>query len=269
MSSAASVSSVRDALAAAEDSLRAAGCDSPRLDAELLLAHALGVSRAGLLTADGVPPAAARRAMELVRRRVAREPVAYILGTKGFRRIDLRVDPRVLIPRPETELLVEVALELPSGARVHDVGTGSGAIALALKQERPDLEVSASDASVDAVEVARANAAALGLDVPVAVVPGLPAGDYDLVLANLPYVREDEWRGLQPEITRYEPREALLSGEDGLDAIRALIAQAPAGLRVALEHAPDQAVVVRGLLDGAETLRDLAGRERVTVGTAR
>src|SRR6185312_17495421 len=127
-----------------------------------------------------------------------------------------------------------------------------------LKQERPDLAVSASDASAGAVEVARANALALGLDVPVELVPGLPPGDYDLVLANLPYVREDEWRGLQPEITRYEPREALVSGSDGLDAIRALVAQAPAGLRLALEHAPDQAAAVRDLLDDAETLRDLA-----------
>jgi release factor glutamine methyltransferase len=269
MSPAASVSSVRDALAAAEDSLRAAGCEAPRLDAELLLAHAMGVSRAGLITADGVPPAAARRAMELVRRRLAREPVAYILGTKGFRHIDLHVDPRVLIPRPETELLVEVALSEPSGARVHDVGTGSGAIALALKQERPDLVVSASDASADAVEVARANASALGLDVPVSVADGLPPGDYDLVLANLPYVREDEWRFLQPEITRFEPRSALLSGEDGLDAIRSLVSGAPAGLRLALEHAPRQTAAVCELLSDAHTLRDLAGRERVTVGTAR
>jgi release factor glutamine methyltransferase len=268
VSSAASVSSVRDALAAAEDSLRAAGCDSPRLDAELLLAEAMGVSRAALLTADGVPPAAARRAMELIRRRVTREPVAYILGSKGFRHIDLAVDRRVLIPRPETELLVEVALELPSGARVHDVGTGSGAIALAVKQERPDLVVSASDASAEAVEVASRNAATLGLDVPVAHAAGLPPGDYDLVVANLPYVREDEWGSLQPEITRFEPREALVSGADGLDAIRALVAQAHPGLRLALEHAPDQAEPVRALLDDARTLQDLAGRERVTVGIA-
>jgi release factor glutamine methyltransferase len=269
MPAAAPVSSVRDALAAAEESLRAAGCDTPRLDAELLLAAALGVTRETLVTGsdEGVPPPAARRAMELVRRRVAREPVAYILGTKGFRHIDLRVDPRVLIPRPETELLVEVALDLPDGGRVHDVGTGSGAVALALKQERPDLVVSASDASADAVELARANAAELGLDVQMSTGPGLPPGDYDLVLANLPYVREDEWRRLQPEITLFEPRSALVSGEDGLDAIRALVAQAPGGLRLALEHSPGQAEAVRSLLRSARTLRDLAGRERVTVGT--
>lgn len=263
--------SVRDALSAAEDALRAAGCDTPRLDAELLIAHAMGVGREALfLDANGgVPPAATRRAMELVRRRVAREPVAYILGKKGFRYITLHVDRRVLVPRPDTELLVELGVKLPEGARVHDVGTGSGAVALAIKHERPDLVVSASDASEDAVEVARGNAAALGLDVPVTVLSnGLPDGEFDLVVANLPYVREDEWSTLEPELTRYEPREALVSGEDGLDAIRALVNEAPAGTLLALEHSHAQAAAVRSLLLDAETHRDLAGRERVTVGRA-
>lgn len=265
------VGSTGDALAAAVDALAAAGCDTPRLDAELLLADALGVDR-GVLVADpgrGIEPAAARLMMERIRRRVAREPVAYILGRRGFRWIELAVDGRVLIPRPETELLVEAALGLPAGARVHDVGTGSGAVALALKQERPDLEVSASDSSAAAVEVARANATCLGVEVDVQHVRGMPAGEYDLVLANLPYVREDEWAGLEPEIRLWEPREALVSGADGLDAIRALLATAPAGTRLALEHAPAQAAAVRALLDGAETLSDLAGRERVTAGAVR
>jgi release factor glutamine methyltransferase len=261
--------SVRDALHAAEDALRAAGCDTPRLDAELLIADALGLDRAALVADPGldVPPAAARTIGERVRRRVQREPVAYILGRKGFRRIELFVDPRVLIPRPETELLVEVALGLPRGARVHEVGTGSGAVALALADERPDLVVTASDLSAGAVELARENAAALGLDVALAVASGLPPGENDLVLANLPYVREDEWAGLEPEIVRYEPREALVAGPDGLAAIRELVAAAPGGKRLALEHDPRQASAVRALLADAETRRDLAGRERVTLGT--
>jgi release factor glutamine methyltransferase len=227
--------------------LAAAGCDTPRLDAELLLREGADLSR-----------------------REAREPVAYILGRKGFRWIELFVDGRVLIPRPDTETLVEVASEqLRPGGRVHDVGTGSGAVALALKQERPDLLVSGSDASSDAVDVARLNAERLGLDVPFEVAEGLPAGGpFDLVVANLPYVREDEWDGLQPEIRLFEPRSALVSGADGLDAIRSLVAAAPPGARLALEHSPDQGAAVRALLGDSSTVNDLGGRERVTVGTA-
>jgi release factor glutamine methyltransferase len=265
---------VRDALDAAVPAFAAAGCASPRLDAELLIADALGVDRAVLHSSPdlAITGGQARVLSERVRRRVAREPVAYILGRRGFRRIDLRVDSRVLIPRPETELLVEVALSLPAGARVHDVGTGSGAVALALLDERPDLVVSASDASEAAVEVARANAARLGSSLEVSVGFGLPSGGegerFDLVLANLPYVREDEWAGLAPEIRLFEPRSALVSGADGLDAIRSLVGGAPRGTRLALEHAPGQAAEVRALLDGAETHRDLAGHERLTVGAA-
>jgi release factor glutamine methyltransferase len=261
---------VRDALGAAIPALTAAGCPTPGLDAELLIADALGADRSVLHASPGlaITGAQARLIAHRVRRRVAREPVAYILGRKGFRRIELLVDPRVLTPRPETELLMEVALELRPGSRVHDVGTGSGAVALALLDERPDLVVSASDASPAAVEVARANAARLGLPLDVSLQRGLPPGNHDVVLANLPYVREDEWDGLAPEIRLYEPREALVSGADGLDAIRALVGDTPQGTRLALEHAPGQAAVVRALLHDARTLSDLAGRERVTVGLA-
>lgn len=272
------VGSVRDAIAAATDALAAAGCDTPRLDAEVLIADALGVDRGRLVIgADSqVPAAAARTIGERVRRRVAREPVAYIIGSKGFRHIELAVDGRVLIPRPETELLVEVALDAPRGARVHEVGTGSGAVALALASERPDLRLSASDISPGAVAVARANASGLGVELPVAVAGGLPdptvfgapGQPYDLVLANLPYVSTSEMGDLAPEIRGYEPAAALEAGHDGLDAIRALISQAPSGTRMALEHSSDQAVAVRKLLADGETLRDLAGRERVTSGTA-
>ena len=159
---------VREALDSAMIALTAAGCDTPRLDAEVLLAAAHGRrSRA----ADRRPaagadrPAQARTFMDFARRRREREPVAYILGVKGFRHIELQVDRRVLVPRPETEHVVEAALALPAGARVVDVGTGSGAIALALKDERPDLQVFATDVSADALDVARANALRLGLDV--------------------------------------------------------------------------------------------------------
>ena len=265
------VAPARDAVAAATDSLRAAGCETPRLDAELLVAAAAGVARLDLVADPdlGIEPAAARTLMGWVRRRARREPVAYILGHKHFRRLEVAVDSRVLVPRPETELLVEIALELaPPGARVHDVGTGSGAIALALKDERPDLTVSASDRSPVAVEVARRNAERLGLAVEVAVGTGLPAGEYDLVVANLPYVRDDEWEALAPEIRDYEPREALAAGAEGLDEIRALMRDAPPGTLLALEHAPGQAEAVREMLDGAETRADLAGRERVTTGRA-
>jgi release factor glutamine methyltransferase len=259
---------VRDAVEAAVTALAAAGCSTPRLDAEVLIADALGADRAVLHSSPdrAITGAQARVIGERVRRRIAREPVAYILRRRGFRRIELFVDPRVLIPRPETELLVEVALEQPAGSRVHDVGTGSGAVALALLDERPELTVTASDASPAAVDVARANAARLGLPLEVSVDRGLPPGGFDLVLANLPYVREDEWDGLAPEIRKYEPREALVSGAEGLDAIRAVVGGAPRGTRFALEHAPGQAADVRALLRDAETHPDLAGRERVTVG---
>jgi release factor glutamine methyltransferase len=260
----------REAIDAATTAFEAVGCSTPRLDAEFMIADALGVGRERLFLEPEmeIPPPAARVIAERVRRRNEREPVAYILGHKGFRNIDLKVDKRALVPRPESELLVEAALDLPEGARVHDVGTGTGAIALALLDERPDLHVTASEVSPEAAELARENAELLGLPLEVEVADGLPPGEYDLVIANLPYVRDDRWEGLMPEINRYEPRVALTSGPDGLDAIRDLLAALPSGTRVALEHADDQAEAIRELLDDAVSYPDLADWDRITVGRA-
>jgi release factor glutamine methyltransferase len=260
----------RDAVDAATDSLEAAGCMSPRLDAEMLISDSLGVGREQLFLDPDmeVPPPAARVIAERVRRRNEREPVAYILGHKGFRNIDLKVDGRALVPRPESEMLVEAALDLPQGARVHDVGTGTGAIALALLDERPDLHVTASEVSPEAADLARENAERLGLPLEVEVADGLPPGEYDLVIANLPYVRDDRWERLMPEINRYEPRVALTGGEDGLEHIRVLVAALPPGTRVALEHAEDQAEAIREMLDDAVSYPDLANWDRITVGRA-
>jgi release factor glutamine methyltransferase len=259
---------VREAIEAATAAFDAAGCASPKLDAQLLIGDALGVTRERLFLDPDmeISPAAARVIAESVRRRNEREPVAYILGHKGFRNIEVMVDRRVMVPRPESELLVEAALDLPEGARVHDVGTGSGAIALALLDERPDLKVSASEVSPEAVEVARENAERLGLPLEVEVVDGVPPGDYDLVIANLPYVRDDRWEGLMPEINQYEPRVAITSGAEGLDAIRELIADIPSGTRVALEHHHDQAEEIRELLDEAVSYPDYSSWDRITVG---
>ncbi|WP_205699202.1 peptide chain release factor N(5)-glutamine methyltransferase [Conexibacter sp. SYSU D00693] len=263
----------REALDSALVALRAAGLDTPRLDAELLVAHALGgVDRAALITQDlEVAGDGARWLRDAVRRRaVERVPVAYLVGHKGFRRLELEVDERVLVPRPETEHLVEAALEdLPPHARVHDVGTGSGAVALALADERPDLVVSASDLSEDALAVARSNAARLGLADRVTFSVGdLLAGvDAEHVVANLPYV--EEGATLAPELG-HEPRGALFSGPDGLDALRRFAAQAQAApVRwVALEHGAGQSDAVRALFAGwagTRAVQDLAGHDRVVV----
>jgi release factor glutamine methyltransferase len=269
---------VREALAAATDALRAAGVDTPQLDAELLLAEATGGSRAELVANpdSGVEAAAAREFGAMVRRRVSREPVAYILGRKGFRQLELAVDSRVLIPRPETELLVEVALELEPES-VLDVGTGSGAIALAVADELPRVRVTATDSSPAALEVARDNAARLGLDDRVTFVAGtVPKSErLDLLVGNLPYVNEGEWGTLAPEITGYEPRDALVAGPTGLEAIEALLEELEASgteaAAIALEVGDGQAMRVGELVHGAgwttvDVRRDLAGIERVVIG---
>ncbi|MDQ6820448.1 MAG: peptide chain release factor N(5)-glutamine methyltransferase [Actinomycetota bacterium] len=265
--------SARSLLADAGARLSAAGVDSPRLDAELLLADALGLSRERLVLEPprAVDALAAARFEALVTRREAREPVAYLVGRKEFRRSSLRVDHRVLIPRPETELLVEVGLRLPAGARVIDVGTGSGAVALALADERPDLEVWASDVSADALEVATENARRLGLRVRFAradLLEGL-GQRFDAVLANLPYVAD--WAELPPEVAVYEPTGALLAGSDGLREIRRLLAGLVGVSVVGLEVGFDQAETVAAMMVDAgyqsiERWHDLAGHERVIVG---
>jgi release factor glutamine methyltransferase len=265
---------VREVLRAASARLAGAGCESPRLDAELLLAESLGSSRTELVLVadDPLHAGALARFERLLGRRQAREPLAYITGRCAFRRLDLRVDRRVLIPRPETELLVEVGLGLPSGWRVADVGTGSGAIALALADERADLQLTGIDLSPQALALARANGERLGLDVRWALADLLDDQHYDAVIANLPYV--EAGAELAPEIARYEPARALFAGPDGLAAIRRLLVVL-AGRResrlVALEVGAGQAGAVRALMAeagfaGIETLADLAGHERVLVG---
>jgi release factor glutamine methyltransferase len=273
---------VAEALDGAITAIGAAGCPTPRLDAEVLLAHVLGVGRERLLidTELQVAGPAVRPFQDAVRRRaVEREPVAYIVGRRGFRHLDLAVDRRALVPRPETELLVEVGLELDSGARVLDLGTGSGAVALALKHERPDLHLTGSDRSDAALALARENGRMLGLEVSwlqADLLAGIP-DEFDVLLANLPYVATGERAQLAPEILRHEPAEALFAGPDGLAAFRALMPQLVGRARlglVALELGAGQGAAVLEMLEGAgyaklEARRDLAGIERVLVGERR
>jgi release factor glutamine methyltransferase len=254
-------------------------------DAEQLLAHALGRER-GWLYAHGdapVPEVEADLLEGLVQRRLAGEPVAYLVGRRGFWRLDLGVGPATLIPRPETELLVEQALERLAAdreVRVADLGTGSGAIALALAQERPRARVLATDASAGALVLARRNADALGFG---AARVEFRQGDwwaplagetFDLVAGNPPYIAEDDPHLALGDL-RFEPRAALASGPEGLCAIREIVRDAPAHLRpggwLLLEHGWDQGAAVRALMAQAglaevATSRDLEGRERVSCG---
>jgi release factor glutamine methyltransferase len=250
-------------------SLRLAGCATPRGDVETIVAEALspGPGDSPTQPSREVSPATIRLIEERIHRRAQREPLEYILGRCCFRGLCLLVDPRVAIPQPDSEMLVEFALELPRGARVHDVGTGSGAIGLAVKHERPDLVVSGSDVSPAAIAVAKANANRLNLAVHLSVAPGIPEGQYDLVLANLPYLDDGcTTMPTSPEVSHYEPHIATFAGVDGLAAIEAVIQAAPSGLRVALEHAPSHAMAVRQLLDSAHTRSDNTGQERYTCG---
>lgn len=269
---------VRDALDSAGVAIRASGSETPRLDAELLLAQVLGVRREALFLDPGreVAGPQIRDYQALVRRRaVERAPVAYLVGTRGFRHLELAVDPRALIPRPETELLVEVALDLPHGARLVDVGTGSGAIALALADERPDLVITATDLDEDALAVARENAARLGSDVTFAagdLLGAVPGATFDAVISNPPYIPDGDRPGLPADVRDHEPGRALFAGADGLDVYRRLIPQAAAVAPfVAVEVGAGQAQAVGELMRAAglasvEAHADLAGIDRVVVG---
>jgi release factor glutamine methyltransferase len=254
---------VREALRDAERRLAAAGIETPRVDAEWLVAHALGTTRSGVyarldddVELDG-----------LLTRREAREPLAYVLGEWGFRRLTLKTDSRALVPRPETEIVVERALALIAGVerpRVLDIGVGSGAIALSLKDERPDAHVVGVDVSTDALSLARENAVRLQLEVELREGDESAAAEgWDLVVSNPPYV--ESLIGLQPEL-QHEPRVALLG-----DGFHERIAETANARAVVLEVGDGQAgavaaaLVERGWRDVSVTL-DLAGAERVVEG---
>jgi release factor glutamine methyltransferase len=272
---------VREVLQQAAAELERAGCPSPRVDAEHLLAHALDRTRTALYLDLDAPLDAADqgRFRDLVARRARREPLAYVLGEWGFRRLTLRVDRRVLIPRPETEVVVERCLELLAGLdqpEVLDVGVGSGAIALAIADEHPSALVMGFDSSAGALEVARANLAATGLDGRVRLVEhdlrgGFGAARFDLVVSNPPYVGKDEIERLEPEVRDWEPRAALV-GPGATEAIaRGAYEALRAGGWLVLEVADGRSREVAALLgalgfEGVSIDPDLAGRGRIVSG---
>jgi len=269
-------SSVSDALSAAVEAFRAVGITEPETDAEVLLSGLTGVGRAELVAFGDrtISGPEARAFSEAIRRRLRREPVAYILGTRGFRHLEIEVDPRVLIPRPETEMLVELALEVDPSS-VLEIGTGSGAVAVAIADELPACQVVATDISSGAIEVARSNAFATGVEGRVEFVEGTwpPPGRHDLIVANLPYVPDGA--RLEPELASWEPPEALFGGPEGTEVIEVVLGELAesgvAGGVIGLEIGFDQGDAVTGMVARAgfgevEVRRDLAGHPRVVVG---
>ena len=259
--------------------LDADGIVTARLDAELLVAHVLGISRSALAVERNRELSATERerVAQLAARRAAREPLQYIVGEWGFRRLTLTVDERALIPRPETETVVERCLALLEGRdapRVLDVGTGSGAIALAIADEHPGARVTGIDVSAEALSLARENSARTGVAIElleIDLLSGLPGGDWDLVVSNPPYVRPDEATGLAPEVVEWEPHVALFDAGHTETLVRAAAAVLATGGALVLESYDERARAVADLLsrsgfvDVAVT-QDLAGRDRVVEG---
>jgi len=270
----------REALERARRELQAAGVETPDVDAEWLVAHVLGVPRSSLRLGDReLDRGREARLAELVARRRAREPLAYVLGEWGFRRLTLRTDARALVPRPETEVVVDRCLALIAGLdapRVLDVGTGSGAIALAIADEHPGARVVALDASADALALARENTQRAGLGDRVDLVRGdlaepLPGGPYDLLVSNPPYVAPEELDTLAPEVRDWEPRAAIVdTGQSELVERAALDVLAPGGALVLETHRDGARQVAKRLrtlgYEAVTISRDLAGEERVVEG---
>ena len=271
---------VRRAVAETRQRLEAAGCESPEVEAEILVAHLLGVARSEIALDDSrkLSKAEERTLDLLVARREEREPLAYVLGEWGFRRLLLAVDARVLVPRPETEIVVERCLArigTLTEPRVLDVGTGSGAIALAIADEHPGARVTGVDASSGALEVAGANVVRTGIAIDLRtwdLFTGLPEGPWDLVVSNPPYVLPEEIETLEPEVRDWEPREAL-TGVGATEAVargaREVLAEPGA---LVLEVAAADALRVATLLEAlgyvdVVATKDLTGRDRVVEGT--
>ena len=270
---------IGEVLRRSTDHLAARGSGRPRLEAERLLAHALGLERVELYMHLDRPLSIAELdgARALVRRRAAGEPLQYVLGEWGFRRLTLRVDGRALIPRPETETLVERCLALLDGddaPRVLDVGAGSGAVALALADEHPGARVTAIDVSEDALSLARENAERTGIVVELLhhdLFAGLPGDGWDLVVSNPPYVRDDELASLASEVLDWEPALALFDRGHTEALVRAATRALRPGGALAIETHEDGASGVAALLEregyvAVRTTKDLAGRDRVVEG---